>query len=166
VPYAIARLGDRISLDVRHQAGERWHEAAREAYTKAGVRAQVTAFIEDMAGAYSWADLVICRSGALTVSELAAVGVGAVLVPFPAAVDDHQTHNAQYLVSEGAAVLIPDRELTAERLAQELEQLCVGRGKLLAMADRARMLAKPHAGEELAQAVLKFTGLKLTGSVA
>ncbi len=166
VPYAIARLGDRIPLDVRHQAGERWHEAAREAYTKAGVRAQVTAFIEDMAGAYSWADLVICRSGALTVSELAAVGVGAVLVPFPAAVDDHQTHNAQYLVSEGAAVLIHDRELTAERLAQELEQLCAGRGKLLAMADRARMLAKPHAGEELAQAVLKFTGLKLTGSVA
>ena len=93
---------------------------------------------------------MICRSGALTVSELAAVGVGAVLVPFPAAVDDHQTVNAQYLVREGAAVLIADRDLTAERLAAELQGLCAGRGKLLAMAERARLVARPRAAEELA----------------
>ena len=85
---------------------KRWIEAGRQSYASAGVRADVRPFIEDMAEAYGWADLVICRSGALTVSELAAVGVGAILVPFPAAVDDHQTHNAQYLVSEGAAFLI------------------------------------------------------------
>jgi UDP-N-acetylglucosamine--N-acetylmuramyl-(pentapeptide) pyrophosphoryl-undecaprenol N-acetylglucosamine transferase len=111
-----------------------------------------------MAEAYGWADLVICRAGALTVSELAAVGIGAILVPFPAAVDDHQTHNAQYLVREGAALLIADRALTPERLADELKQLCAGRGKLLAMAERARQLAKPHATEELTASCLQLAG--------
>jgi UDP-N-acetylglucosamine--N-acetylmuramyl-(pentapeptide) pyrophosphoryl-undecaprenol N-acetylglucosamine transferase len=159
VPYALARLrtqGSVAAIDVRHQAGERWIDSARQTYASAGVRADVRPFIEDMAEAYSWADLVICRSGALTVSELAAVGVGAVLVPFPAAVDDHQTHNAQYLVSEGAAILIADRDLTAERLADELQSLCAGRGKLLAMAERARLLAKPHAAEELAASCIEL----------
>ena len=159
VPQALARLKqlappDIPAIDVRHQAGERWIEAGRQSYATAGVRADVRPFIEDMAEAYSWADLVICRSGALTVSELAAAGVGAVLVPFPAAVDDHQTHNAQYLVKEGAAVLIADRDLTAERLCDELQRLCAGRGKLLAMAERARRLAMPQAAEELAGACL------------
>jgi UDP-N-acetylglucosamine--N-acetylmuramyl-(pentapeptide) pyrophosphoryl-undecaprenol N-acetylglucosamine transferase len=150
VPYALARLAGTVAFDVRHQAGERWQEAARQTYASAGVRAQVVPFIADMAEAFAWADLVVCRSGALTISELAAAGVGAVLVPFPAAVDDHQTHNARYLVAEGAAILIPDRELTAERLADELGRLCAGRGRLLAMAERARMLAKPGAAEEFA----------------
>jgi UDP-N-acetylglucosamine--N-acetylmuramyl-(pentapeptide) pyrophosphoryl-undecaprenol N-acetylglucosamine transferase len=159
VPQALARLKqlappDIPAIDVRHQAGERWIESGRQSYATAGVRADVRPFIEDMAEAYSWADLVICRSGALTVSELAAAGVGAVLVPFPAAVDDHQTHNAQYLVKEGAAVLIADRDLTAERLCDELQRLCAGRGKLLAMAERARKLAMPQAAEELARACL------------
>jgi UDP-N-acetylglucosamine--N-acetylmuramyl-(pentapeptide) pyrophosphoryl-undecaprenol N-acetylglucosamine transferase len=159
VPQALARLKqlappDIPAIDVRHQAGERWIEAGRQSYATAGVRADVRPFIEDMAEAYSWADLVICRSGALTVSELAAAGVGAVLVPFPAAVDDHQTHNAQYLVKEGAAVLIADRDLTAERLCDELQRLCAGRGRLLAMAERARRLAMPQAAEELARSCL------------
>jgi UDP-N-acetylglucosamine--N-acetylmuramyl-(pentapeptide) pyrophosphoryl-undecaprenol N-acetylglucosamine transferase len=152
VPYALARLSGSIAFEVRHQAGQRWHDTATQSYASAGVRAHVTPFIDDMAEAFAWADLVICRSGALTISELAAAGVGAVLVPFPAAVDDHQTHNARYLVAEGGAVLIPDRELTAERLADELTRLCAGRGKLLAMAERARLLAKPHAARELADA--------------
>jgi UDP-N-acetylglucosamine--N-acetylmuramyl-(pentapeptide) pyrophosphoryl-undecaprenol N-acetylglucosamine transferase len=156
VPFALARLAGSITFDVRHQAGERWIDAGRQSYANARVRADVRPFIEDMAEAYGWADLVICRSGALTVSELAAVGVGAILVPFPAAVDDHQTHNAQYLVREGAAVLIPDRELTAERLADELRRLCAGRGKLLAMAERARLLAKPRAADELAASCLEL----------
>jgi UDP-N-acetylglucosamine--N-acetylmuramyl-(pentapeptide) pyrophosphoryl-undecaprenol N-acetylglucosamine transferase len=158
VPFALAHLKQHAAeippIDVRHQAGDRWIDAGRQSYANAGVRAEVRPFIEDMAEAYSWADLVICRSGALTVSELAAAGVAAILVPFPAAVDDHQTHNAQYLVSEGAAVLIADRDLTAERLSDELQKLCAGRGKLLAMAERARLLAKPRAAEELAASCL------------
>jgi UDP-N-acetylglucosamine--N-acetylmuramyl-(pentapeptide) pyrophosphoryl-undecaprenol N-acetylglucosamine transferase len=159
VPFALARLkqlaaAEFPAIDVRHQAGERWIDTGRQSYASAGVRADVRPFIEDMAEAYSWADLVICRSGALTVSELAAAGIGAILVPFPAAVDDHQTHNAQYLVKEGAAVLIADRDLTAERLSQELETLCAGRARLLAMAERARLLAKPQAAAELAASCL------------
>jgi UDP-N-acetylglucosamine--N-acetylmuramyl-(pentapeptide) pyrophosphoryl-undecaprenol N-acetylglucosamine transferase len=156
VPYALAKLPPGIALDVRHQSGERWLEAAQRAYEAAGVRAEVTAFIEDMAFAYEWADLVICRAGALTVSELAAAGVGAILVPFPAAVDDHQTANARYLVEAGAAVLIDDRELTAERLRTELERICASREPLLAMAERARSLARPRATDELAAACLKY----------
>jgi len=158
VPFALARLSGRIVFDVRHQAGERWLEEGRASYARAGVRADVRPFIEDMAEAYGWADLVICRAGALTVSELAAVGIGAVLVPFPGAVDDHQAHNAQYLVRENAAVVIADRELTAERLAAELERLCAGRGKLLAMAERARQLATPRAADELAESCLALAG--------
>ncbi|HKT74574.1 MAG TPA: undecaprenyldiphospho-muramoylpentapeptide beta-N-acetylglucosaminyltransferase [Steroidobacteraceae bacterium] len=165
VPFALARLqkaragGAALDIEIRHQAGERWIDAARQSYTNAGVRADVKPFIENMAEAYAWADLVICRSGALTVSELAAAGVGSILVPFPAAVDDHQTHNAQYLVTEGAAVLIADRDLTAERLADELQGLCAGRGKLLAMAERARLLAKPRAAEDLAASCLALVGV-------
>lgn len=154
VPFALQRLSGAQSFDVRHQAGERWIEAGRASYAQAGVRADVRPFIEDMSEAYGWADLVICRSGALTVSELAAVGVGAVLVPYPNAVDDHQAQNAQYLVRAEAAVLIPDRELTPERLATELQRLCGGRGRLLAMAERARQLAKPRAADELAASCL------------
>ncbi len=156
VPFALKRLSSWLAFDVRHQAGERWIDAGRASYAQAGVRADVRPFIEDMSEAYAWADLVICRSGALTVSELAAVGVGSVLVPFPSAVDDHQSYNAQYLVREGAAVLISDRELTAERLAAELQRLCAGRGKLLAMAERARLLAKPRAADELAASCLEL----------
>jgi UDP-N-acetylglucosamine--N-acetylmuramyl-(pentapeptide) pyrophosphoryl-undecaprenol N-acetylglucosamine transferase len=155
VPFAVAQLERAgIKLHVRHQAGERGIDAARAAYSQAGVAGDVTPFIDDMARAYAEADLVICRAGALTVSELAAVGVASVLVPYPAAVDDHQTFNAQFLVREGAAVLIADRDLTAERLADTLRDLCAGRGKLLAMAERARQVARPRAAEELAAACI------------
>jgi UDP-N-acetylglucosamine--N-acetylmuramyl-(pentapeptide) pyrophosphoryl-undecaprenol N-acetylglucosamine transferase len=159
VPFAVAQAGQSgLELQVRHQAGERGIDAARAAYAQAGVTADVSAFIDDMAAAYADADLVICRAGALTVSELAAVGVAAILVPFPAAVDDHQTFNAQFLVREGAAVLIADRDLNPERLAAELRELCAGRGKLLAMAERARLVAKPRAAEELAAICLEELG--------
>lgn len=153
VPFAVKQSG--LELSVRHQAGERGIGAARKAYSEAGVMAEVTPFIDDMARAYAEADLVICRSGALTISELAAVGVASILVPFPAAVDDHQTINAQFLVREGAAVHIADRDLTPERLAAELKTLCQGRGRLLAMAERARNVAKPRAAEELAEVCLE-----------
>ncbi|HTU66986.1 MAG TPA: undecaprenyldiphospho-muramoylpentapeptide beta-N-acetylglucosaminyltransferase [Steroidobacteraceae bacterium] len=157
VPFAVKLSG--LDLRVRHQAGEKGIDAARQAYADAGVTAEVTPFIDDMARAYSEADLVICRAGALTISELAAVGVAAVLVPFPAAVDDHQTHNARYLVREDAAVLIADRELTPERLSAELKVLCEGRGKLLSMALRARAAAKPRATDDLAQVCLQQLGV-------
>jgi UDP-N-acetylglucosamine--N-acetylmuramyl-(pentapeptide) pyrophosphoryl-undecaprenol N-acetylglucosamine transferase len=142
------------AFEVMHQSGERWLDVARQSYVNAAVAADVRPFIDDMAQAYAWADLVICRAGALTISELAAAGVGAVLVPFPAAVDDHQTRNAAYLVDEGAAVLVADRDLTADALAAHLTALCAGRGRLLAMAERARLLAKPAAAEELLRACL------------
>jgi UDP-N-acetylglucosamine--N-acetylmuramyl-(pentapeptide) pyrophosphoryl-undecaprenol N-acetylglucosamine transferase len=156
VPLALARLT--LPMSVRHQAGARWHEAALQSYASAGVSAEVTAFIEDMASAYAWADLVICRAGALTISELAAAGVGAILVPFPAATDDHQTANAGFLVAQGAAVLIADRDLTPERLRAELARLCAGRELLLAMAKSARRLARPRATEELAEVCMEFAG--------
>ncbi len=163
VPFAVARLAGSARFEVRHQAGPRWIDAARKSYLDAGVAAEVTPFIDDIAEAYAWADLVICRSGALTVSELAAAGVASILVPFPAAVDDHQTANARYLVREGAALLLLDREVSAERLARELHELCRGgRERLVAMAERARRLARPRATEDLADACLaaaRFEGV-------
>jgi UDP-N-acetylglucosamine--N-acetylmuramyl-(pentapeptide) pyrophosphoryl-undecaprenol N-acetylglucosamine transferase len=157
VPFAVAQLTQSgTRLHVRHQDGESGAAPPRAAYAEAEVTADVAPFIDDMARAYADADLVICRAGALTISELAAVGVASVLVPFPAAVDDHQTFNAQFLVREGAAVLITDRDLTAERLAATLRELCAGRGKLLAMAERARLAAKPRAADDLAAACLEL----------
>ena len=158
VPHALAQLNGNIRVEVRHQAGARGEESARRAYAAALVEAEVSPFIDDMAEAYGWADLVICRAGALTISELACAGVGAILVPFPAAVDDHQTFNAQVSTAEGAAILISDRELTAERLATELTALCAGRGRLIAMAERARLLAQPRAASDLAAACVQFAG--------
>jgi UDP-N-acetylglucosamine--N-acetylmuramyl-(pentapeptide) pyrophosphoryl-undecaprenol N-acetylglucosamine transferase len=158
VPHALARLRAAASLEVWHQAGERGFEAAGRNYANVGVPARLVPFIEDMAEAYAWADLVICRAGALTISELAAVGVGAILVPYPAAVDDHQTRNAEFLVNEGAAVLIADRDLSPERLEQELRLLCAGRGRLLAMAERAHLLARTTATAALAAACERWAG--------
>jgi UDP-N-acetylglucosamine--N-acetylmuramyl-(pentapeptide) pyrophosphoryl-undecaprenol N-acetylglucosamine transferase len=166
VPAALAMLAGRLEFEVRHQCGERGLDAARAAYDAAGVRAELPAFIEDIAAAYGWADLVICRAGALTVSELAAVGVGSILVPFPAAVDDHQTRNAGYLVDVGAAVRIADRELEPQRLAAELERLCADRAMLLRMAEIARGRARPAATTELLDACLEAAGITVRGATA
>jgi len=158
VPAALALVPRQARPDVWHQAGERGVADAQAAYARADVEARIDAFIEDMAAAYAWADLVICRAGALTVSELAAAGLGAIFVPFPAAVDDHQTHNARYLTGAGAAVLIADRDLEPERLSAELTRLCADRGKLLDMARRARSRAMPDAADTLTHAVLQAAG--------
>ncbi len=166
VPFALARAGASQQFEVQHQSGERWIEAAKRNYAEAGITVRLQPFIQDMAAAYGWADLVICRAGALTVSELAAAGVGSILVPFPAATDDHQTRNAAFLVDDGAAVMIAERELSAERLAAELLHLCNGRGRLLAMAERARALAKPHAAQELADACVELVRTEGIGGVA
>ncbi len=157
VPRALQKMAHEadVRFAVRHQAGEKLIGRAREAYREAGVAGEVTPFIADMAEALGWADLVVCRAGALTIAELAAAGVGAVLVPYPHAVDDHQTHNAQFLVAAGAARLVPDASLTPERLATELGELCAGgREGLLRLAEAARHVAMPDAAQQLLQACL------------
>jgi UDP-N-acetylglucosamine--N-acetylmuramyl-(pentapeptide) pyrophosphoryl-undecaprenol N-acetylglucosamine transferase len=152
VPAALAHLPEDRRPVVRHQAGEPDFEATRERYARLGVEADVTPFIDDMAEAYAWADLVVCRSGALTVSELAAAGVGAVLVPFPHAVDDHQTANAQVLVSANAALLVPESGLDPGTLAAELDGLVNDRARTLALAEAARGCAVPDAARSVADA--------------
>jgi len=147
VPQALALLPAAARPDVVHQAGEKHLDALRAAYAAAGVEAHTVAFIEDMAGAYGWADLVICRAGALTVAELAAAGVASILVPFPHAVDDHQTANARFLAHAGAAILLPQAELTAETLAL-IRNLT--RPQLREMAEKARALALPEAAHTVA----------------
>ena len=152
---------------IRHQAGEATRPVAEAAYSAAGVTAEVLPFISDMAEAYGWADLVLARSGALTVAELAAAGVGAVLVPFPAAVDDHQTRNAAWLVDAGAATLIPQSELTAQRLATELRTYLDDRELVLTRATRARALALPQATDVIVGICLAAAGTPdWTGAVA
>jgi len=144
VPQALARLASDHPFETRHQCGAKHEAATTAAYAAAGVSAAVTPFIDDMAAAYGWADLVVCRSGAMTVSELAAVGLPAVLVPFPAAVDDHQTANARWLVDAGAAELLPQAELTPERLATTLAALDERR-RLMEMSERGRAIARHDA---------------------
>jgi UDP-N-acetylglucosamine--N-acetylmuramyl-(pentapeptide) pyrophosphoryl-undecaprenol N-acetylglucosamine transferase len=158
VPQALALIPEDERPKVRHQAGQQTLEVARQAYADAGVEAEVTPFIDDMAEAYGWADLVVCRAGALTVSELAAAGVGAILVPYPFAVDDHQTGNARVLVDAGAARLAIQRELTAAGLAGQLRGLLGDRATLLAMAEAARAQAHPDAADRIAAACWELAG--------
>lgn len=153
VPAALAMIDAASRPQVIHQAGERHIAQARELYAKHGVQADVRAFIDDMAEVYGWADLVICRSGALTVSELSAAGLPAIFVPFAAAVDDHQTRNAEFLVNARAALLIAEADLTPVRLANELQGLLAGgRDRLAGMAVKARSLAITDADQRLADA--------------
>jgi UDP-N-acetylglucosamine--N-acetylmuramyl-(pentapeptide) pyrophosphoryl-undecaprenol N-acetylglucosamine transferase len=142
VPRALALLPENERPEVVHQAGERDIDNLRSTYATEQVEAHSVAFIEDMAAAYAWADLVICRAGALTIAELAAAGVASILVPFPYAVDDHQTANARFLSHAGAAMLLPQEELTVERLAL-IRNLT--RPQLQEMAEKARALAMPDA---------------------
>ncbi|MEX0385517.1 undecaprenyldiphospho-muramoylpentapeptide beta-N-acetylglucosaminyltransferase [Spiribacter onubensis] len=150
VPEAIAALPEADRPDIRHQAGRRTLDIARGAYARNAVNARVDAFIDDMAEAYRWCDLVVCRAGALTVSELAAAGVPAILVPFPHAVDDHQTANARFLVDAGGACMIADDELGPERLTGLLSALLGDRDRLRAMGDAARRVGRPAAAERVA----------------
>lgn len=160
VPEALARLPAGARPDVRHQTGVRLLEAAREAYHRAGVAVRLEAFIDDMAEAYQWADLVLCRAGALTVAELAAVGVASVLVPYPHAVDDHQSANARYLVDAGAALLLPQSEMTVERLSAALALLGQPQ-RLQDMARLARDRAMPEAAQCVAAHCVSATGWKV-----
>ncbi|MGN2254491.1 undecaprenyldiphospho-muramoylpentapeptide beta-N-acetylglucosaminyltransferase [Frateuria sp. GZRe12] len=155
LPQALALIPADQRPAVRHQCGSRGVDEARAAYAQAGVEADVVPFIEDMAAAYGWADLAVCRAGALTIAELTAAGLGAVLVPFPHAVDDHQTGNAQALVEAGAAELIQERDLDVQQLAQRLAALLADRRQLMAMAEAARTQAKPDAAATIARACLE-----------
>ncbi|SPA26770.1 UDP-N-acetylglucosamine:N-acetylmuramyl-(pentapeptide) pyrophosphoryl-undecaprenol N-acetylglucosamine transferase [Cupriavidus taiwanensis] len=149
VPKAVALLPQDQRPVVTHQAGAKQIDTLRANYAAAQVPAQTLPFIDDMARAYADADLVICRAGAMTVSEVAAAGVAALFVPFPHAVDDHQTTNAQFLSSQGAALLVQQQDLTAEGLAQTIASLT--RPQLKDMARLARGLAKPEATRRVAE---------------
>jgi UDP-N-acetylglucosamine--N-acetylmuramyl-(pentapeptide) pyrophosphoryl-undecaprenol N-acetylglucosamine transferase len=149
LPKALAMLPQDVRPHVLHQTGKQHVEEVKRAYQQAGVHADIKPFMDDMARHYGNADLVICRAGALTVAELAAAGVASILIPFPFAVDDHQTRNAQFLSKQDAAVLLPQSELSAEKLAQLIQEL--SREKLLAMAQHARSLAKADAASAVAK---------------
>lgn len=158
VPAALARLAGTVQVEIRHQAGGKRVDETLAAYAAAGVSARVEAFIDDMAAAYAWADLAICRAGALTVAELAAAGLGAVLIPYAHAVDDHQTRNAEYLSSVGAAIILPQATLDAETVAAALKPLISDRRALLSMAVAARRMALPNAAEKVVEACSEWVG--------
>lgn len=159
IPEVIGQEQMKNSLDVWHQTGKGKQEDTLEAYEKAGrgpdENLRVMPFIEDMAAAYNWADLVVCRAGAGTVFELAAAGKPAVLVPYPQAVDDHQTGNARWLSDDGAAVLLPQTEMNLQRLTTVLRGFMDKPASLAAMAEAAAAKAQPEAAEKLARACLE-----------
>jgi UDP-N-acetylglucosamine--N-acetylmuramyl-(pentapeptide) pyrophosphoryl-undecaprenol N-acetylglucosamine transferase len=158
VPAALALLPAERRPQVTHQAGEKHVEALRRAYADTGVAAECVAFIANIAHAYAQADLVICRGGALTVAELAAVGVGSVIVPLPGAIADEQTENAGFLVDAGGAVMIPQSELSPQHLAQMIGAF--DRAQLLGMAIAARRVARVDATERVADACIELSGLR------
>jgi UDP-N-acetylglucosamine--N-acetylmuramyl-(pentapeptide) pyrophosphoryl-undecaprenol N-acetylglucosamine transferase len=150
VPQALARLDPARRPEVRHQAGERGVEAARAAYRALEVEAEVLPFIEDMAAAYAWADLALCRAGAMTIAELQAAGLGALLVPLPIATDDHQTKNAEAMVRIGAGRVLQERDLTPDTLSAGIAELTADRTRTLKMAQAARAARNVDAAACLA----------------
>jgi len=160
VPAAIAQLDVALRPEIFHQTGSADAAGVQRAYQAAEITARVEPFIEDMASAYAWADLVICRAGALTVAELSVVGVASILVPFPHATDDHQTGNARFLADAGAAILLPQDTLNAAGLAALLADFTGQRDVLLEMACRAQELAIPDAAARVARLCLSTAGLQ------
>jgi UDP-N-acetylglucosamine--N-acetylmuramyl-(pentapeptide) pyrophosphoryl-undecaprenol N-acetylglucosamine transferase len=158
VPEAISLIVMEDRPEIIHQTGPAKLEMTQTCYQRHGVEARIEAFIDDMAQAYGWADLVICRSGAMTVFELAAAGVGSILIPYPYAVDDHQTANADYLVQAGAAIVKQQHELTSEWLSETITQLTQQRDTLLDMAKAARTMARPHAAMTVADCCMQAGG--------
>jgi UDP-N-acetylglucosamine--N-acetylmuramyl-(pentapeptide) pyrophosphoryl-undecaprenol N-acetylglucosamine transferase len=159
VPAALARLPTEMRPIVRHQAGSQTIDAAREAYEQESIDAELVSYIDDMADAYAWADLVVCRAGALTVAEVSAAGLPAIFVPFPHAVDDHQTANAQPMADAGAATIVAERDLSDEGLARLLKNWLGSRDELLVRASKARSLAKPQALTRISTLCLELAEL-------
>ena len=155
LPAALALLPENLRPQVRHQAGRQHAEITATRYSDAGVAAEVQPFISDMAAAYAAADLVICRAGALTVSELAAAGLPSMLIPLPHAIDDHQTRNAEFLASAGAAVLLPQRTTDAQALAAQLSEVLMHTERLEQMGAAARQLARPQATSDVVDICLE-----------
>lgn len=155
LPAAVAMLPPELMLEIRHQCGKRHIADCEAAYNTANVQANILPFIKDMEAAYAWADLVVCRAGALTVAELAAVGVGAILVPFPYAVDDHQTHNSMHLEQVEAAIVLPEKVRMTEQLTLTLRELLRDRNKLAQMATAAYSVRKAVATQQIADVCLK-----------
>jgi len=154
VPEALALLAPAARPRVTHQAGAGRDDAVRNRYRERGVSAEVVAFIDDIAARYAETDVIVCRAGATTVAEIAAAGIASLLVPYPHSVDDHQTINARFLADRGAALLIPQADLTAKQLADVLGGLT--RERLLAMAQAARAAGKPEAARSVAQACMEL----------
>ena len=150
LPKALALLAGEVAPEVRHQCGRAHETDTESAYKTAGVNASVEPFIADMAEAYGWADVVICRAGALTVAELTAAGVGALLIPYPHAIDDHQTKNGEWLVEQRAALLMQQSDLTPEKLAAQITEWSTDRTKLQSMAVNAQTMAKSGVAESVA----------------
>lgn len=155
LPEALALVPVDQRPTVWHQTGEKHLTSTRSLYQDAKVEARVDAFIEDMSQAYAWADLIVCRAGALTVSEIMAAGVAAIFIPLPSAIDDHQTFNAKILVDEGAALSVPQQGLTAAKLAALLNHELSERELLLNMAEKARQLALPDAAARVSACCLE-----------
>ena len=160
VPETISRIDHEVKIQIKHQCGEKHLTLTKERYKNIDVKHEVVAFIDDMASAYAWADLVICRAGALTIAELAACGVGSILIPFPYAVDDHQTENANYLAQKDAAILIRETQLTVEKLKQFLVRFFHAPEQLLQMAVKARSLSRPDATKIITELCLKVTHVR------
>lgn len=156
VPEALKSMAEQHRPFIVHQAGVLHFETTRKRYADLQLQGEVLAFIENMAERYATCDLVLCRAGALTIAELSAAGVASILVPYPHAVDDHQTSNARFLAHAGAALLVPQPEFTAQKLTELLTQLT--RDKLLNMAMMARSLAKPDAAAVVAEACIELSG--------
>jgi UDP-N-acetylglucosamine--N-acetylmuramyl-(pentapeptide) pyrophosphoryl-undecaprenol N-acetylglucosamine transferase len=151
----LASIAGGALIEVWHQTGDRHLEATRARYAAAGIGARIDGYLDPVADAYAWADVVLCRAGAMTIAELAAAGVAAILVPYPHAVDDHQTANARHLSDAGAALLVRESEFDGRRLADWLRSLAADRGRLLRMAEAARALALPAATDTVARACLE-----------
>jgi len=155
VPQVLATWASTEIIDVWHQCGKKWGAATQQAYREAGVQARIEPFVQDMAHAYTWADIVLCRAGASTLAEVCAVGIGSVLVPFALAVDDHQTRNAQYLCEHGAAYLLTQDKTLANRLHHVLSELVAHPERRLQLAVAARQLALPKAAAHIADIILE-----------
>lgn len=156
VPEACAKIIKEKDLVIKHQAGPGNFEQTRMNYSQLNVKAEVLEYIDNMPEMYAWADLVICRAGAMTIAELAAAGVASILVPYPYAVDDHQTFNARYLSDQGAAILLKQSELNIETLVNEMQQM--DRNKTLEMSEKARLLGMPDSTRLVTDACIKAGG--------
>lgn len=156
MPEVLAEWPFSQRLDVWHQTGIRNFEAVSELYKEAKVDARVEAYLDNMDQAYYWADIVLCRAGAMTVSELAVAGLPSILVPYPHAIDDHQTANARYLEKVGAAYLLPQPQLSCEKIISLLSEFVEGEEKLLKMGEQAKLVAHPNATRDVVAHCLRL----------